>query len=266
VVGGTLVDVAGAVVALTIILAMPSTDGLVACADRQVYNTEHGYNREYRKLHPAGDAAVFASSGMTGFTHDGVRIFDVRDAVVAGLTKLRLPSPNQTISEWAKATIFDPLLASHALDLAMPKDIRQPAIQTYLFYLDGERPTFTAIQIFTAPTSGQDSPSGRVDTYPLDKMVWAGVTFVMEELVSGHDRRFDDMRTDRVFSQLLHNEHPPIFSTPKTLRLMRWVIREASRRTAWLNSAPAFAIGDSADCAVISKRGIAWKMAAQASK
>jgi hypothetical protein len=251
-----------AVAALTIILAMPSTDGLVACADRQVYNTEHGFNRDYRKLHPAGSTGVFASSGMTGFTHDGVRIFDVRDVIFAGLSTLRLPSPPEAIRDWAKQTIFDPLLASHALELPMPPDIRQPAIQSFLFYLDNGRPTFTAIQIFTAPTNDQQAPSGKVDTYALDKMVWAGVTFVLDELVSGHDSRFDDMRRDRVFSQLLLVEHPPIFSTEKTLTFMRWVIREASRRTTWLNPAPAFAIGDVADCAIITKRGVVWKTAA----
>jgi hypothetical protein len=242
---------------MTLILALPSTDGLVVCADRRAYGTTAGLDDRLRKIHAAGDGAVFGSVGLTSYDNPaGKRLFDVKELVTAGLPTLRLQASDQAIGQWAKATIFDPLIASAILDRGLPPGIDQPLIQVFFFRLSNGVPTYTIVGVITNASGGD--LRGAVSTNPIRGMRWASAGAMLKELESGSDPRFDDMRNHPVLSKFIKKEHPALLSTAETLKLLQWTITETSQRIGWLNPALSKFFGPTSDCGVITRNGVKW--------
>ena len=245
--------------AATLIMALPSSDGLVVCADRRAGSPTLGVVDSYRKLFPAGDKAVFSVTGQTeARTPQGVTLFDVRKAVTEGIRKYGFPSLND-LQSFAQRAVLDPLTASGTLNmLAPPETPGSWVVQISFFYYLGKDPIEADIQVFYQ--KGVDAvPRAQVTAVRFDapdSFSLHGTTIVPKEMISGHDPRLNDMR--KSYSTFRQKQR----SAAEVMSFERWVIRESSRRTHELTDVKKrnIWIGPTADCAEVSPTGVRWDL------
>ena len=235
----------------TLITALPSTDGLVVCADRRAQSPGHETEENLRKIFPAGPNGVFTVNGTVAFTHADKTVFDLRDSVSRSLAKHGLPKTRdeyhvvmqELINEFTHSRA--PQMANSVLDGG-------PLLRVTFYSIEDQKPKITALGIFYVPGVNR-APDIRIMDIQGD-MDFSGQDYLPTEIVRGDDPRFDDVRNS--YRSLWGNGQRP--STRSDLDFSRKLIRESSMRTHLLTKEEVY-IGQTSDCAHIPKTGpVKW--------
>lgn len=236
----------------TLITALPSSDGLIVCADRRAQSPGHETEENLRKIFPAGPNAVFTVNGTVAFTHADKTVFDLRESVARSIAKHGLP---RTRDEYhvVMQELINEFTSSRAPQMAVPVFYDGPLLRVTFYSFDGETPKITALGIFYTPGASR-APDIRIMDISGD-MDFSGQDYLATEVVRGHDPRFDDIRG--AYRALWSGGKRP--SARVDLDFSRRLIRESSKRTHLLTKEDVY-IGDTSDCAQVSKNGVKWFM------
>lgn len=247
-------------IAATLVSALPTTDGLMVCADRraQIPGKEERVEN-YRKVFPAASNAVFAVNGLSMMTHAGILVFDMRTTVSKLIEKSGLPKNRDEyhvlmqgiINEFgnsgaAKMVTTMPRVPGMAAD--------GPLVEVTFYSVEDGKPVINAVAIFFTP-GVSSQPDIRMRTVTLDRW-FSGTVDIAKEMSFGHDPRFDDLHRD--YQRLWGEGRKP---APRTaLEFSRHLIREASKRSELLTSRPSD-IGEKSDCAAVTNTSVKWFLA-----
>jgi hypothetical protein len=254
----------------TLILAAPSTEGMVVCADRESYNpTTRTFDEAYRKLYPAGAGGVYAIAGANAF--DGAnhsQIFSASKSIEAFLATFTLPPKNDDDLGYAATQwLVNDYFKSGAWRIVRSgyethSGTGMPVFQALFYYLIRGEPHVTRAQILDAQATGVDGPpTGKFEVWVLKGIGAAGADAVTKELQKGANPRFDDMRASPLVKALVQGTvTPPSLPSRRILEFERWLIRETSRRLPWIYPDKLIFVGSVADCAIVSERGVRWDL------
>jgi hypothetical protein len=248
----------------TCTVAVPMRDGLVLAADRLVTADDHSPIGDETKLHAVGNRVLFVVTGKTAFgtNAQGNNLFDA-----VSLSEQYLAAREIDGVDWADFRRVVGGALKNALEsipfevwpqtAVAPRSLLQ--ILTYWIDAKGE------IRLSVVSVSYErKQPVGLVLNWQAASasnfavarpMIGASVE-VWNEVKTGHDPRFDDLRADPLFARLIPGTAPATsLSEDDAVRFVQRIIEETSKRKAWLGGAPD--VGATSDVLVLDRaRGI----------
>jgi hypothetical protein len=231
----------------TLVTALPSTDGLIVCADRRAASPGNETAENFRKVFPAGPDAVFTTNGLVAFTHADKTVFDARETTSRLIAKHGFPKTRDEYHVVMQGLIDD-FTRSGLAQKAPAVSYDGPLVRVTFYSFEGDKPKITALGIFyTAGVS--KGPDIRIREIP-DDIDFCGQDYVPTEIVRGKDPRFEDLRS--AYRAMWGGGRRP--SARAVVEFSRRLIRESSKRTHLL-TAEAVYISETADCAQVSKQG-----------
>jgi hypothetical protein len=97
------------------------------------------------------------------------------------------------------------------------------------------------------------------DSLEFARAMLAGNTAVYEELLNGHDQRFDDLRQNPLVKRFIFDRvHRSKVSSSDAISFAKYFISECHSRTHLIDQSP-FHVGNTADiCIIDAKTGFRW--------
>lgn len=262
----------------TLVVGLSTKRGLLVCADKRTYDYLRGDLDAEVKITELTPQAVSTSTGTGTF-------YDILTDRLTNQQSLRLAFNADEVTRdyflknefndmkefWqglAQALIeqFEKFLYARPYNF-WPESGNPPdnaLFQLGIFYLDKSKSPAASyirfcyikdrtpiIKIYKV-----DEPK---DSFSLVKPMMLGNTAVYNELMSGRDQRFDDIRSDKLISYFLKDRPPVKTVTVETaLDFARRFIKLTSERTHLIENS-AFHVGPTTDCILLGyKDGLKW--------
>lgn len=262
----------------TLIVGLATKEGLLICADKRTYDPLRGALDTEVKIVELTPTAVFAWTGIPVFyeilsdrTPDqpSLRVaFSAVDVVKGYFLNNRFSNTNDF---WRGLSLalkeqFEKFLYAWPFT-SWPETGNPPdnaLFQLAFFYTDSANvPGAVLIRLCyekSIPPSISTSKSEiQRSSFTEVRPIILGDTAVYDEVLSGKDKRFDDIRHDKLMSRFL-TDRPPIqtVSVNAALDFARKFIKTTSERAHLIESTP-FHVGPTTDCGLLGyKNGFKW--------
>lgn len=258
----------------TLVIAIPTKDGLLLCGDNAISDGKGTLVKDdFVKVYQIEDKGVYSATGnfilqhnRNTFLHDETRIDfdlfaylekffsydfdfsqaaswnDLRESIVKSLYKMK---PN--------------ILRAH---FPPTPTNRHHVFRIAFFYLDNQQNIKGKIFNYTFNTKAMqfysDVTSLSPEQFHSSLPIMMGVPEVADEIKSGTDKRFDDLRANKELRAFIAGTVPVSkLTAKKALKFSKYLIKLTSEKIALLQ--PNSRVSPTSDCALLSpKTGVTW--------
>ncbi len=254
----------------TLIVQVPTRDGIVLCADRRTWNFVQGASDNEDKLFELSARSAFATSGIRAVhsPRDLSKLYDVAESVrkfFVATDALRIFDHWERLQKWLGESYVD-YVRNGGLRFDSAHFLADGTVYTLRFlYLnaDGDvRVSQIAFRQFRRAGAAEDTlevgmthDSGS----ELKSVRLLGQTEVATELKSGTDKRFDDLRRDPEIRRFYDLADPSRVSVNQGLHFAKLMIRVSHERHGLLPSGTRLLVGPTCNCLLMAPRkGVRW--------
>lgn len=245
----------------TLIVAVPTREGIVIAADRRTFDSVRGDLDTTLKIRPIGQFLAITSTGnATWMDASTLKIaYNAKDIAeeffheqlpVDGLPEDWEPLARRLLGRFKKYLADYPILSS---------DLQDPLFQMEIFHYDPRTKQATVHNLRILYNAPPGSPQWDVKPLSADSGPIAfGNTLAYRELSDGHDPRFDHWRHDAAIVKLLDKPLPANrISKEDALRFCQQIIRASAEMLPLIDHSDDH-VGTAMDVALISKKGFVW--------
>ena len=258
----------------TLVIAVPSKEGLVVCADKRVHYIETNITKDEKiKIIQVGDHGLFASVGSLSFTRtvkfDPNPIYIEVDRIVENYFKKK-DIRTFTNEQWNDfCQYLEKIFKADNYTQIQSDDSNKPFLQVAFFYLDLKNSiNRTVVQLFIKKEKTPFlSGSGIQITFKTDpdhiiknSIKLLGEAAVITEVMYGTNPHFDDVRRNPLVQKALSTQAIPLgqFTLLEAKDFASYLIEITSKRS---NLIPGFKghVSPTCDCAILDfKDGFRW--------
>ncbi len=251
----------------TLVLTVPTKEGLVVCADKRRYNEIQGATDDEVKVFRLGKGAGFAVSGARAILSrtDFSKLFDATDVVVKYFADKDISNGIEKYWDELQVTIKQEYLKYRAAggpDWEAP--VLLPDYRLYVlifFYLDEAN----RIQVMKVEFRYKKEPPTLLDVVryrttevSLKSAQAEGQGEVVGEIIRGQDARFSDLRSNHLIKRFKAGENPATISVNDALKFAKKLVQATNERNHLISNIPTL-VSQNSDCAIMSyKEGFKW--------
>jgi len=255
----------------TLITSIPTRDGLVIVADKMVNDRKRGDQDTVTKIIPISKFVVFTTTGCPEILDANTfePSYSVKNIVMKfySLYKGNLSDSYTPLSKELLQEFNNFLGKTDYLD--WPESIDYPdncLFQVTFFSFNEIECQFHTDTIRFLYEKKFPNPSIRImlykepsESFAYSKLFVFGKTAVFEEIMHGHDSRFDDLRSHNEIKRFLFQQAKiKDISKNEGVRFCKFFIRESGRLDHLIEPSP-FHIGITVDAGIIDKKkGFLW--------
>lgn len=250
----------------TLVVTVPTRNGLVICADKRKWNKVQGGIDDDTKVFQIGRNAAFAIAGHRSILSekDYAVLFDVADAPMVFFRQ----HPAERI-EGLWDNLQEAIVGAYRVHLErggppftteyLPPD-RTLFLAMFYYVIGGEirvkkiRATYSEVPQPAISTRLEDHSKVAIHLAQVE-----GQGEVVAELREGTNPNFNAMRSDALFQRLTRGVQPSELSSAEGLQAARRIIEATSRLRHLLSAPGPTMVSPSCDCGVLSpQNGFAW--------
>jgi len=248
-------------VAGTLIVAVPTRDGLMIAADRRTYDSARGDLDTTLKIRPIGPFTAITTTGnATWMDSSTLQVaYNAKD-IAEAFFREHEPQGNlaQLWDPLARTLLrkFKEYLEDHPVRTS---DLQNPLFQMEIFHYEpaSKVTTIHNLRILYNAEPGQP----QWDVQPLSANsgpIAFGNTLAYRELSNGNDARFDHWRHDAALRKLMGKPLPANrISKEDALRFCQQIIRASAQMLPLIDRSDDH-VGATMDVALIAKTGLIW--------